>query len=60
MKCVSEHQDLQFLCSNLTNISICQPLEIVGRGSETQLQVGENLNQLTSRIRVNNKSGNLY
>ena len=24
-----------------------QPLEVVGRGSETQLQVGENLNELT-------------
>ena len=28
-----------------------QPLEVVGRGSETQLQVVENLNKL--RIRVN-------
>ena len=26
-----------------------QPLEVVGRGSETQLQVGENLNNLTQR-----------
>ena len=26
-----------------------QPLEIVGRGSETQLQVGENLNKLTQQ-----------
>ena len=26
-----------------------QPLEVVGRGSETQLQVGKNLNKLTSR-----------
>ena len=25
-----------------------QPLEVVGRGSETQLQAGENLNRLTS------------
>ena len=33
-----------------------RPLEVVGRGSETQLQVGGNLNQLIfSRIRV--KSG---
>ena len=24
-----------------------QPLEVVGRGSETQLQVGENLSKLT-------------
>ena len=25
------------------------PLEVVGRGSETQLQVGENLNKRTQR-----------
>ena len=25
------------------------PLEVVGRGSETQLQVGENINKLTER-----------
>ena len=34
-----------------------QPLEVVGRGSETQLQVGENLNQL--RIRVDLKTTRL-
>ena len=26
------------------------PLKVVGRGSETQLQVGENLNFITSRV----------
>ena len=36
------------------NTSNFQPLEVVGRGSETQLQVGENLNQL--RIRVDLKT----
>ena len=30
-----------------------QPLEVVGRGSETQLQEAENLNSYFSRIRVN-------
>ena len=30
-----------------TNTSNFHPLEVVGRGSETQLQVGENLNYLT-------------
>ena len=30
-----------------------QPLEVVRRGSETQLQVGQNLNQLTYQMRVN-------
>ena len=34
------------LVSNSTNISNFHPLEVVGRGSETQLQVGENLNYL--------------
>ena len=39
--------------SNQTNVSIFHPLEVVDRDSETQLQVGENLNKLTYRIRVN-------
>ena len=30
-----------------------QPLDVVGRGSETQLQVGENLNQITSHRQDN-------
>ena len=29
-----------------------QPPEVVGRGGETQLQLGENLNYLTKRFRV--------
>ena len=29
-----------------------QPLEVVGRGSETQLQVGENLNKLRMRVKL--------
>ena len=32
------------LVSNLTNMNNDHPLEIVGRGSDTQLQVGENSN----------------
>ena len=31
------------LISNYTNMSNFKPLEVVGRGSETQLQVGENV-----------------
>ena len=27
------------------------PLEVVGRGSETQLQVGENFNKITYRVK---------
>ena len=34
---------------NLQNMSN-HPREIVARGSETQLQVGENLNQVTQRL----------
>ena len=44
-----KHQDLQifkYLVSNKTNISHFQPLEVVGLSSETQFQVGENLNYL--------------
>ena len=29
-----------------------QPLEVVGRGSETQLQVAENLNKLTQQYKI--------
>ena len=36
------HQDLQICVLNL-NMSNFQPLEVVGRGSEKQLQMGENL-----------------
>ena len=39
--------------SNWTYMSNFQPLEVVGRGSESQLQEAENLNSYFSRIRVN-------
>ena len=35
----------KYLCLNQTNMSNFQPLEVVGRGGETQLQVAENLNK---------------
>ena len=41
-KCVFEHKDLQMLDLKLEIASKFHPLEVVGRGSETQLQVGEN------------------
>ena len=47
MNCVSKHQDLQMFGLLLNKYKYFQPLEVVGRGSETQLQVGENLNKLT-------------
>ena len=37
------------LVPNLTNMCNFHPLEVVGRGSDTQLQVGENLNKVTQR-----------
>ena len=36
----------KYLCLNLANMSNFHRLEVVGRGSDTQLQVGENLKQL--------------
>ena len=36
-------QHLRLFGPKLTNISNFHPLEVVGRGSETQLQVGEDL-----------------
>ena len=44
-KRVSKHQHVQMLSVKL-NKSNLHSLEVVGRGSETQLQVGENLNDL--------------
>ena len=44
-----KHKDLKCFVSNKTNASNFNPLEVVGGGSETQLQVGENLNKLTQR-----------
>ena len=46
MKCVSKNQDLQMFVLKLNKYKYFQPLEVVGRGSETQLQVGKNLNNL--------------
>ena len=41
MKCVSN------ICVQISN---CQPLEVVGRSSETQLQVNENLNRFEAIV----------
>ena len=46
MKCVYEQKDLQIFLLKLNEyMSNFQPLEVVGRGSETQLPLGENLNK---------------
>ena len=54
MKCVSKNHYLQvFVLKLKNNMSNFQPLDVVGRGSETQLQVSENLNKLTWHDKVN-------
>ena len=40
---VLKDQDLQMIGPKLKNTCNFHPLEVVGRGSETQLQVGENV-----------------
>ena len=45
----------KLLLSNITNMSNFHPLEVVGRGSHPQLQVGDNLNKIPWRKRVNPK-----
>ena len=42
-----KHQDLQMIDLKLNILSNFHLLEVVDRGSETQLQVGENLYKLT-------------
>ena len=49
MTCVLKHQDLQMFSLKLNTLSNFHPLDVVGRGSETQLQVDENLNYLIQR-----------
>ena len=52
---------IQYTCNDLqmfspkflANVNNFHPLEVVGRGSETQLQVGENLNKTTWGCMVN-------
>ena len=47
MKCVPKHQDLQIFVLKLNKYDHFQPLEVVVRGIEAELQVGENLNKIT-------------
>ena len=46
----SKHQDLNNARPNLTNVRNFHPLKDVGRGRNTQLHVGVNLNHITLRI----------
>ena len=53
MKWLFRNQDFQIFGPNKTNMSNFHPLEVVCRGSETQLQVGENYICLFSSLRAN-------
>ena len=44
MKRVFKQQDLQMFSLKIKSMSHFRPIEVVGRGSETQLQWGENSN----------------
>ena len=44
-----KHQDLQMFGLKLNTYDYFYPLEVEGRGSETELQLGENLNKLPRR-----------
>ena len=57
MKYAFEHRYLELFGLKLnTYLSSFQPLEVVGRYSETQLQVGEKLNKITWRRKGGIKS----
>ena len=50
MKCVFKHLYLEmfgFKLNKYVYMSNFQPIEVVGRGSDAQLQVGEHLNMIT-------------
>ena len=46
MESVYKHQDLQMCGLKLNKYEHFHQLEAVGRGGETQLQAGENLNKI--------------
>ena len=48
MKRVFKTSRFANICAQIKKKSNFQPLEVVGRGSETQLQEAENLNKLPS------------
>ena len=50
MKCVSNYQYLQICMLELSRYESFLPLKVVGHGSWTQLQVGENLNKITYKL----------
>ena len=46
-------KNCKYMCSDQTNMSNFRPLEVVGRDSETQLQVGANLKKITLYFIIN-------
>ena len=56
MKLVFMNHGLQMFGLKL-NMRNLHPLEVVGRGSGTQLQVGENANNITQRIKTLKNKG---
>ena len=51
MKGDNRQQDLKFVDSILSNLNNFHSLEVVDRVSETQLQVGENSNEIIRRLK---------
>ena len=52
MKSVFKLPDLQMMFGpTWNNMSNFHPLEVMGRGSDVQLQVCENLNSITQRLK---------
>ena len=58
MKYAFKHKYLEIFGLKLKNMSNFRPLEVVGRGSETQSQVGENLNYLIKHFKMEAACGN--
>ena len=51
MKCMFKHQDLQMFSLKLNRYEYVRPLEVLGRDTETQLEVDENFNYLIERLK---------
>ena len=44
-----KHKDLQIFSLKVKNVSNIHPIEVVGRGSKRQFQVGKIFNKLTDK-----------
>ena len=52
IKCDIKQQDFKLLTCILSNLNNFHSLEVVDRVSETQLQVGGNVNEITWRLNM--------